>query len=38
MYVTRYQWTWTVYGWQLQPVRVWVPIYQYTPVYFSPYY
>lgn len=31
MYVTRYQWVLTVFGWQLVPVLVWVPVF-YTPV------
>jgi hypothetical protein len=32
MYVIRYQWVWTIYGYQLLPVRVFVPVYYYTPV------
>jgi hypothetical protein len=31
MYVTRYQWVWTYYGYVLMPVTVFVPVY-YTPV------
>jgi hypothetical protein len=31
MYVTRYQWVWTYWGYQLMPVTVFVPVY-YTPV------
>jgi hypothetical protein len=31
MYVTRYQWVLTIYGYVLMPVTVFVPVY-YTPV------
>jgi hypothetical protein len=31
MYVTRYQWVWAYFGYQLMPVTVFVPVY-YTPV------
>ena len=31
MYVTRYQWVLTYFGWQLVPVTVWVPVF-FTPV------
>jgi hypothetical protein len=31
MYVTRYQWVWTYFGYVLAPVTVFVPVY-YTPV------
>ena len=31
MYVIRYQWVFTIYGWQLVPVRVFVPVYYPTP-------
>ena len=34
MWQTRYQYVWTVYGYQLVPVQVWVPA---TPVVFQPY-
>jgi hypothetical protein len=30
--VTRYQWVLTVFGWVLQPVRVFVPMFYYAPV------
>ena len=34
MWVTRYQWVWTIYGYRLQPVQVWQPVYYYAPVYY----
>jgi hypothetical protein len=34
MYVTRYQWVWTYFGYQLMPVQVWQPIFYYAPVYY----
>ena len=32
MWQIRYQWVFTVYGWQLVPVRVFVPVYYPTAV------
>ena len=32
MWVTKYQWVLTIYGWQLVPVHVFVPVYYPAPV------
>ena len=37
MYVTQYEWVWTVYGYRLVPVQRWVPVvYHFAPAYFVP--
>ena len=37
MYVTQYEWVWTIYGYRLMPVQRWVPV-AYAPVYYVPNY
>lgn len=34
MFVVQYMWVWTVYGYVLMPVRRFVPVYTYAPVFY----
>ncbi len=34
MYQWQYRWVWTPWGYQLQLVQVYVPIFYYAPVYY----
>ena len=37
MYVTQYEWVWTIYGYRLMPVQRFVPlVYNVAPNYFAP--
>lgn len=34
MYQWQYRWVWTPWGYQLQLVQVYVPVFYYSPVYY----